>query len=58
MADVMREKPEWRKPESGIDMDFRSDGFAVRARKLIAAGERMTFNVAGRRSRRIPHISQ
>ena len=44
----MRERPEWRKPESGIGMDYRSEGFAVRARKLIAHGERMTFDIVGK----------
>ena len=47
MSNVMRERPEWRKPDNGIGMDYRSDGFAVRARMLIAAGERLTFDLSG-----------
>ena len=33
----MRERPEWEKPDHGVGLEYSSDGFGVRVRKLIAA---------------------
>jgi hypothetical protein len=43
----MRERSEGEKPEQGIGLEYGSAGFGVGVRKLMAAGERVTFDVRG-----------
>jgi hypothetical protein len=47
MVDVTRERAKWEKPDHGVGLEYGSVGFSVRVRKLIAAGERVTFDVTG-----------
>ena len=47
IAGVMRERSEWERPEHGIGLEYGSVGFSVRVRKLIAAGERVAFDITG-----------
>jgi hypothetical protein len=43
----MRETSGRKNPDSGTDLEYGSAGFAVQVRKLLAAGERVTFEVTG-----------
>lgn len=43
----MRERSEWEKPDHGVGLEYGSAGFGIRVRKLIAAGERVSFDVTG-----------
>ena len=43
----MREMSEWEKQDHGVGLEYGSVGFGVRVRKLIAAGECVTFDVTG-----------
>ena len=43
----MRESSEGIKPDHGIGLEYGSPGFGIRVRKLIAAGERITFEIRG-----------
>lgn len=43
----MRERSAWEKSDHGIGLEYGSSGFGVHVRKLLAAGERVTFDVTG-----------
>lgn len=43
----MRETSEWNEPDHGVGLEYGSRGFAIRVRKLIAAGEPVSFEVRG-----------
>lgn len=45
---VMREMSGRTNADSGIGLEYGTAGFAVRVRELLAAGERVTFDVTGR----------
>ena len=55
----MREASGRTDSRSGIGLEYGSAGFAIRVRELLAAGERVTFDVTGRALQLLqPYVSE